>query len=143
MLLVLPPLCRKFHDCHSPARGIVHHGTQLKLCTRNKVLSLSPKFLILFKSLTLSIRYGELDDVHITLRMSNMAAQELGVEAFEEPSYHNVEERLRTRSPCAQSYHYIFKMMVQCILMQYRFITIISRCRIGPNHYSNNTNLAG
>lgn len=64
-------------------------------------------------------RYGELDDVHITLKTSILVAQELGVEAFDEPYYHSLEERLTTRSACAQSYHFIFKMMVQCILHHY------------------------
>jgi hypothetical protein len=61
-------------------------------------------------------KYRELDDVHVTLRTSIMAAQELGPETFAEPFYRILEEKIRTRSLCAQSYHYIFKMMVQCIL---------------------------
>lgn len=40
----------------------------------------------LFSSLFL-IGYGELDDVHITLKTSIMAAQELGLDLFEEPFY--------------------------------------------------------
>ncbi len=57
-----------------------------------------------------------MDDIVVTMKLATLSLQD-GLKAFEDPSYMELEERMtKLRSPCARSYHFIFKMMMQCIL---------------------------
>lgn len=73
-------------------------------------------FLDPFGAFVRTTKYGEMQDIVGSVGMSLVSLQKGGLKALTAPEYLEMESRmLQIRSPCAMSYHFIFKMVVQCI----------------------------
>ena len=92
------------------------HGALCVVCSHHEV----PSFTIYrhsFRSNRLS-RSEEINDMVASMSLASSALREGGVKVFGESRYLTLEERVlntKIRSLCAQSYHFVFKMMAQCI----------------------------